>query len=212
MTPEQLTRRPLLYNNIDGTGELAMGFMGACIAFLEWMQLHAPKHSLWHSMPVFIVYWLAMSSVVHYGPRAIKQRLTYPRTGFVEYRKSTRWVPAIWAGLIAPVFTVGLALAIRSHWRLTTPVSLFGVLFAAVYAYRIATAARWKWTIAALLALGSIGIALLPPSQIARIGSGAWVVAFMLNFALWGVLLLTSGGITLWQYAAHTRPAETEEA
>jgi hypothetical protein len=44
-------------------------------------------------MWVFCIYAGLMSSIIHYGGKAIKQRITDPRTGFVEYRK--RWRPRV---------------------------------------------------------------------------------------------------------------------
>ena len=38
-------KRPVLYDNIDGVGELRMGFMCLAFALLGWLQLHAPRDS-----------------------------------------------------------------------------------------------------------------------------------------------------------------------
>ena len=86
-----LLDRPKRYSNIDGVVELGGGFMCLGFALLQWLQVHAPRHSVWHRIWVCCIYAGLMFSIMHYGSRAIKQRITYPRTGFVEYRK--RWRP-----------------------------------------------------------------------------------------------------------------------
>jgi hypothetical protein len=44
---ESLLNRPKAYYNIDGVGELAMGFMCLAGSLLAWLQANAPKDSVW---------------------------------------------------------------------------------------------------------------------------------------------------------------------
>jgi hypothetical protein len=204
---ESLLNRPKAYYNIDGVGELAGGFMCLGCGLLMWLQAHAPKDSAWHGMPAFIIYFGLMCLILHYGPKAIKNRITYPRTGFVEYRKrDTRWRPAILTAVVAAAVTVGLGIALRRHWNLTTPASLFGLLFAASYAYHFARTVPWKWVVVCVLALGSVAIALLPADVVGR----SWQGAFILIMMLYGAVLLVSGGISFWYYLRHTEAPAPE--
>ena len=90
---ESLLNRPKYYNNIDGLGELGGGFMALSFGFIQWMQVRSPAHSAWHSMWVFCIYFGSMWAIHRYGTKAIKEHITYPRTGFVEYRKRDRVWP-----------------------------------------------------------------------------------------------------------------------
>jgi hypothetical protein len=52
---ERLMQRPKLYNNIDGVGELGMGFMLLCFALLEWLQINSPASAIWHRVYVLFL-------------------------------------------------------------------------------------------------------------------------------------------------------------
>src|ERR1035438_6134112 len=91
---ESLLQRPKLYYNIDGVGELGIGFMCLGYALFGWLQLHAPKHSAWHQMYTFVIYWTVVVLILHHGPKTIKNRFTCRRTGLVDSRpRGKYWVP-----------------------------------------------------------------------------------------------------------------------
>jgi hypothetical protein len=206
-----LLDRPKAYYNVDGVGELGGGFMCLAYALLGWMQLHAPKGSVWHSMYTFIIYFGLMCLIIRYGSKAIKKHITYPRTGFVEYRKRDTWLPMIMGGGISMLMVVALVLAIRSHWNLTTSVSLYGLLVAAGYAYRFARTVRWKWLVAWAMAFASLLIAVNPADLVESLADHSWIGALWLMFMLYGTMLLISGGISFGLYLRHTQ-APSQEA
>jgi len=212
-----LLNRPRLYYNIDGVGELGMGFMGLAVGLFLSLQAHSPKDAVWHRMYTFVVYWTAMCLTIHYGSKAIKNRITYPRTGFVEYPAwESKWRPAIIAALVAAPVSAGIAFAMRSQWKMSTPLAFIGVLLAASYAYGFARTVRWKWTIAAALTAGSVVVAFLPADLLCSVAgdsrpipaqlAGTWILTFL----LYGALLSISGGISFWLYMRHTRPPEPD--
>src|SRR5579863_8541537 len=116
---KSLLNRPKNYNNIDGVGELEGGFMLLSFGFLQWMQVRSPEHSAWHSMWLFGLYFGSVIAILHYGTKAIKEHITFPRTGFVEYRKRDRVWPTVFAAVAAPAFLAIIILALRRHWDLT---------------------------------------------------------------------------------------------
>src|ERR1019366_6838516 len=91
---ESLLQRPKLYNNIDGVGELGMGFMLLGFALLMWLQVHSPGSAIWHKVYVVLPLILLLGSIIDQGSKAIKRHITYPRTGFVEYKKRAKVWPA----------------------------------------------------------------------------------------------------------------------
>src|ERR1035437_4932599 len=105
---ESLLARPKLYNNIDGVGELSGGVMALSYAMLLWFQVHAPAGSAWHQMYTMFIYVGLMCAVIHYGSKAIKTHITYPRTGFVEYRKRDRVRPMILGFCVSALVGAGL--------------------------------------------------------------------------------------------------------
>ena len=210
---ESLLNRSKAYYNIDGVGELAMGFMCLAYALLMWLQAHAPKDSVWHGMPAFIIYFGLMCLILHYGPKAIKKRITYPRTGFVEYpKRDTLWRPMILGAAVSAALSAGLMVGLRRHWNLATPAALIGLLFAASYAYGIARMrmARWKWAAVWVVALGSLVIAFLPADSVGAVANPLWRGAFLLTMMLYGAVSLVSGGISFWLYLRHTQPPAPE--
>jgi hypothetical protein len=210
-----LLNRPKSYYNVDGVGELGIGFMCLSFAFLSWMQLRAPEHSLWNKPYTFVAFILAMNAVIKYGSEAIKKRITYPRTGFVEYRKRDAvWIPLIAGAVAAAAIAMLVAVARRAHWQLVAPASLIGLLFAASYAYSVARTVHWKWVVAIAMAIASVWIAVLPPERIAAVIAHSWTArlfppkaigAFLINLTLYGALLLLSGGISFALYLRHTQ-------
>jgi hypothetical protein len=224
---ESLLQRPKFYNNIDGVGELGMGFMMFGFALLSWLQAHSPAGSLWHKVYVVLPLILLMVSIIDYGSKAIKRHITYPRTGFVEYKKRDSVWPVAIAFVTSALVAAGLAFAARSHWGidshfgLTVPAALVGLVFAAAYAYGVARAVRWKWTVVCAIAICSVVIAMLPADWVgAMAGStssaGAFsagvVGAWLLSILTYGTILLISGAISFVIYLRHTQPpARTAE-
>jgi len=49
-------------------------------ALLGWLQSHSPEHSFWNQMYTLFLFVGVMCAIIHYGSRAIKNRITYPRT------------------------------------------------------------------------------------------------------------------------------------
>jgi hypothetical protein len=170
-------------------------------------------------MYAFVIYMAVMFSIVHYATRAIKNHITYPRTGFVAYRKLDTVWPRILAAILAPLALVGLFAARRYRWDITASFYPFGLLSAAGYAYRFARAVRWKWLVACAMALGSLAIVFLPADLLAAVADDSWVThpvrtrlvaSLLLYMLLCGVLLSISGGISFWLYLRHTRPPAQE--
>lgn len=217
-----LLDRPRAYYNIDGVGELGIGFMCLGYALIGWVQVHAAQDSVWNQMYMLLVYFVALLGPIHYGSKAIKKHITYPRTGFVEYRKrDTLWRPLFLGLGFSALASAGAIVAARSHWDMSTPAALMGLVFAATYAYGFARAVRWKWVVVWVMTLGSLVIAFLPADLAGALANGSWVTnqfpaqlvgAFLLTVLLYGMTLLISGGISLWLYLRHTQaPAKGGE-
>jgi hypothetical protein len=214
-----LLDRPRLYYNIDGLSELGIGVMCVGGALLLWLPAHSPARSVWHRISFFVVIGLAWA--IHYGTKAIKTHITYPRTGFVEYRRGDRLRTWIIAAVLGALIPLGLGVAVRRHWDITTPASLIGLVFAASYAYGIARAVRWKWVVVWAIALGSVVITFLPADFLEALANESLVThpgrakldgAILLSLMTYGAMLLISGGITFWLYLRHTQaPAQESQ-
>jgi hypothetical protein len=106
MTTQEQVRsyleQPKRYYNIDGLGEIGIGVMMLGLALFSWLQASTPKGSLWNRQSSFFVCVALMLIVIDRGTKLVKQRITYPRTGFVEYRRDAKaWMAALAAGSLA---------------------------------------------------------------------------------------------------------------
>jgi len=214
---ESLLNRPKLYRNIDGVVELGGGFMAMSAGLLLCVSSHAPTNSIWHNVSFVILVGVLL--IIHYGSKAIKNHITYPRTGFIEYRKEGTVWPRIASALLGPLGLGVLFVARRRHWDVTAAVPLFGLLFAAAYAYGIARTVRWKWAVVCALTLGSLVIAFLPASLLGAVADDSWVThpvrtrlvgEYLLTMMTDGTILLISGAISLWLYVRRTEAPPQE--
>lgn len=215
MEIDNYLNRPKSYYNIDGVGELGIGFMCLAFALLQWLQVSSPKDSIWNGMHTLFLYVGLMSLIIHYGSKAIKKHITYPRTGFVEYRKDvTFWRPLVITFCVSALVSIALVAVVkgRVHVSLTTPVALFGLVFAAIYGRNFAKAARWKWIVAFLMGLGSLAIAMLPEefatyvigdSRLTAQFPSRLMAASLLSFSWYGIVLLISGAVSFYEYVRH---------
>src|ERR1039457_494141 len=112
MTIQELTNRPKAYYNIDGVGELEMGVFWIGFALILRAQERTPSGSVWHQP---LIYFALLVAILHYGSKAVKTHITYPRTGFVEYRKSQRFWTGILAAVSGSLGVVAIVVVIRSH-------------------------------------------------------------------------------------------------
>jgi branched-subunit amino acid transport protein len=214
-------KQPRLYYNIDGLGELGMGVMFLGWALLLWLQAHTPREAIWHQMYGFLVYVGVLLAVIHYGTKAIKTHVTYPRTGFVEYRRRYRWLTAVVTAALTALAIPVLIFATRRHWDVTALPSVFGLVLAAGFTWRIAGAVRWKLAVGVAMVAASLAIALLPPSYLAGLADDSWTIhpvrtklvgGFLLTLIVYGGLWLISGGISFWLYLRHTQePAQESQ-
>lgn len=208
ITLQEILNRPKAYYNIDGVGELGMGFFLLGYVLLAWLQGNTAKDSFWNQMYGFAIYFGLMLSIIHYGSKAIKTYITYPRTGFVEYRRRDKFWRAIMGAVVGALVPIAIVVALRSHWDITASVTSFGLLCAACYAWGIVRTVRWKWVVVCLVAAGSIAIPALPADLVGSLANHPWL--FFLLFC--GAMLAVSGGVSLWLYVRHTQAPTRETA
>jgi len=214
-TPIQaLLNRPRNYNNIDGTGEISAGLILLGFLFAFWMQIHTALHSFWNRSFGSILCMLALCLALHYGMKAFKQKITFPRTGFVRYRAKSIWYVLATAGTTAAT----VVLISRNLRHLLDAASaigfLYGFFLAVCYGYGIARSVPWKWRVASAIFLSGTVVALLPAAVLQTLVAGSsarndlgfkLIVALFPYFLVWSTLLLLSGFISLVLYLRDTR-------
>jgi hypothetical protein len=190
----------------DGSSELAFG--GLCLLLAIYFYAQAIYTGSWFAAllsGIGILVLIGGGYLANRLVRTLKERLTYPRTGYVSYRpgrKMQRGVriaiifaaSALVAGLLALFFA-------GSPDRLDLMPVMAGLVFGAAIAWIGHRAALQRFYLLGLLSL--------------LIGAGVSVSGLSANLDLtifYGALslvLFTSGGITLWRYIRHN-PASKE--
>jgi len=206
--------RPKRYDNIDGTGEMAFGLMALGYTFLNYVQAGLPENSMWRhgfaSMLLFFAGLLLMFGLILWVPKAIKKRITWPRTGYVAYRVGGKswWTAMVAIAAVSVVIAAGFGCLMRFDRQHDWMGLLWmgaAALYAAAYAvwiYRTERHHPWKWLVLLFMALGLLAIALIAPADFV----GLWRP--MLLFV--GLTWLGSGGATLYLYIRHTQPPAPE--
>jgi hypothetical protein len=198
---QEVERKTYRYWYTDGLAEIASGIIFALLGVFFLVQSLDP-HGLMALLSavilpvVLIAGMLLMRRMISVG----KERLTYPRTGYVAYRrqrKSRRWaagVMAMFTSLLLVVFQQRVA------WSMSWLLLLEGLAIGAGLAYPAYRFGLARFYALALLAILVAAGAALKVTDI-ELGN-----AFF--FGAMGVGLLSSGGVTLVTYLQSTRPPE----
>lgn len=191
-TIDAAMRRPQRYWYEDGLGELAAGALFLLVGLLFFSE------AVWHLPPSFssiglIVLAFFGIQLARRVVKALKSRLTYPRTGEVTYRQAPRYRSKLAAvALAAMVIAAVVAFAIKSTLPLSWVPFLDGFvigLFLLYFAHKN-TLNRFYLLSAVSVMLGFL-IGMTGMGD--QLGSAAYFSAF-------GVALLVSGGATLSAY------------
>jgi hypothetical protein len=200
-------KRVKRYWYTDGIGELAGGGMifliGLYFAGQEWLPKGSVGRTLLESSLVLLLVGGAV--VTRWLVNALKARLTYPRTGYVEYQTGQKNTSS------RRLLTAGIAMGVSAllvifgrfvgsfNWLPGFTGLLFGVVFIILRA-RASGLGRFYM-------LGSFCIIL----GMALSFSGLSIAYSLgLFYGLTGVVLMLSGGVTLHRYLRH-HPLPAEE-
>lgn len=192
---DDYVKRPMRYGNIDGLEELGTGLGWAGFALIMWFQETAPSSSLWHREMTFIVCVGGFALVVHYVKKALKKRITHPRTGYVKYRQTTKGVWRIVEAILVAV-AVALAVVFVSQ-RFALPsfkmviIALTSVAWGLMYAMLTRLDEPWRWVVLVALVAAPPTVAMLPLAPLWR---------DHLPFVLQGLIFMISGAIALTLY------------
>jgi hypothetical protein len=140
--------------------------------------------------------------VVLFGVRALKKRITYPRTGFVKYRglAGKPWLLVLITGAIAMPMGILFNLLLR-HSRYSVNAALISVMWGLLYAFATKLDEAWRWVVLAVIVSGPVVISELPLDPL-------WLD--MLPFGFLGLIFLVSGGIALCLYLRRSQPPKKE--
>jgi hypothetical protein len=201
---KQLERRTLQYWYVDGLAELATGVVSLALALLLLLAGLARPGSLIArfnalAVPVIIIGGALLSRLV---VRALKERLTYPRSGYVVYRSARprkRWLNAVIGGGVGALTAV--LIVTRSDVRALLP-ALEGLLLGLAWFFAAGKLGlRRFYVLAALSAIAGVAAMLAGLDE----SLGAALV-----FGIMGLGLLGTGAFALRHYLLTTLPPVAE--
>jgi hypothetical protein len=203
---EQRVKR---YWYTDGIGELISGGMFMLLGIYFAAQQYLGEKSLAGGLlqAGLVLFLIGGMSIGRWLIKAMKSRLTYPRTGYVEYRvdrqnmNRRRVIVATVAGLVA-AFSLVFAQRIASFLNLT--LALTGILVGVILIFLQGRASGLE----RFYALGAISIVLGIALSLSSLPDGYSLGLF---YGLMGLAFVLSGGIVLRRYVQENPfPAEDE--
>ncbi|HWQ46744.1 MAG TPA: hypothetical protein VN376_07745 [Longilinea sp.] len=204
---ETIRKRTQQYWYVDGISELGGGaalfLVGAFYLALELLSSSPLKAVLTGFLQPVII--LGLIFACRYAVRKLKEKITYPRSGFVQYRERTskrRWFVALVSGAVGALTTIGLSLA--SEWIRLTIIPVICGFFMSLLEFYIGSVigvARFYWLAAVPLLTGII---------LSIVGvSDQMAIAILLGGT--GLMWMISGAFVLAAYLKrYPLPAEGE--
>jgi len=203
---EQRVKR---YWYTDGIGELIGGGIFILLGIYFAAQQYLGENSLVGGLlqAGLVILLIGGMAIGRWLIKALKSRLTYPRTGYVEYRvdrESTnkrRIVVAVVAALVA-AFSMVFAQRIASFLNLT--LALTGILVGVILSFLQGRGSGLE----RFYVMGAISIVLGIVLSLSRLPDGYGLGLF---YSLMGFSFIVSGGLTLRRYLQENPlPAEAE--
>ena len=203
---QDLERRVKSYWYEDGIGELAGGGMLVLLGLYFGAQGYFGEASMVTVIlsVSMVLLFLAGAYAVRRLVMTFKNRVTYPRTGFVEYRTDRE--QAKWRRYAAAVLAIGFAAALVAHYRSIRGVDLL-VLLTGLMVGLILIVLRGRasglgrfYVLGAFAILFGAGLSLTGLPQ---------AYGLALFYGLMGFALMISGGLTLRRYL-HANPLPAE--
>jgi hypothetical protein len=201
----QAANRARRYWYVDGLNEMAFG--GLCLLLGIYFQVLSSFHSssmLGQMLEAgFALVVIGAALLLNKAMKVLKERITYPRSGYVSYKQPGavhRLATGLLAATIAAVLSAVLMLAPAGlDWM----AGLTGLALAAVWLF---IAWRFQLSRFAALSLFSLGSGIF--LALTQLDGLAGVAAI---YFLEGAALLATGGITFWAYLRGTQPASQTE-
>jgi hypothetical protein len=190
-------RRGRNYWADDGLAEVAVGVLLMLAGLLFVVEATAPDSSPLASMSAILLPLLAIGGlmVVRLGVARLRERITYPRTGYAAVPPPERANGRVAAGIAVLIAAVLAALLVRTPSSLSLP-ALDGIVigaFLAVTAYRHRLARFYALSAASVLV--GLGVAFSGLGD--NLGTGAY-------FGIFGLILTIAGAATLSRYLKRT--------
>jgi hypothetical protein len=201
---DQAVQRTQQYWNIDGIPELIFGGIFMLLGIYFLIQTALPPESLLANLLNIAFVFIVLGGGFLGGRliNSLKTRLTYPRTGYVSYKRSRgkdRWIAGAFAIIIAAVVSAFFILSPTYMAWIPGVTGIIASGFLLVIGYRLALARFYA--LAAISLILGVGISL------SGMGNDPGLAIF---YGLMGLAVIISGAVTLHNYLQNN-PAAQEE-
>jgi MFS family permease len=192
-----IAARPRRYENVDGTTEMSFGLMIFAMTLMGYLIPIAEKNAILPRglagylliLAGTLVPFILLGTVL---TRTIKKHITYPRTGYVAYRRMTgenRWRTGFFAialSVAAAILASLVPLIQRNHdSSIVRALMIFGFLGPyAFFALNTSKEHPWKRYVIFAMAIGLLTIAFLVPGDTEQLSRpvmvfsvSAWLVS-----------------------------------
>jgi hypothetical protein len=199
-------KRSMQYWYVDGTFEFSFGGLSLMLAAYFYANYRLTDSWLANLLTgLFVLVILGSAWLVNRLVMAMKERLTFPRTGYIAFQRKTgssRLKRMLLAGFVAATVSALMTILLMNRpagfdWTVAAP----GIFFGAVITYLGIRTGLARFYINAAVSLGT-GIAL----GFANLPENIGLTCF---YGILGLALLLIGGLSLWQYLRQN-PAPTE--
>lgn len=194
---QQVEKRVKRYWYTDGIAELASGGMFILLGLYFGIQVIFGEKSLFSIFlqVILVLVLIAGFLIVHKLVNTLKTRLTYPRTGYVEYRVNDREVKRRrWIIVTAAAVLSGVSMLLEIYIiNLDSVILITGLLAGIIFITLRGRSSGLKrfYTLGGLAIVLGIVLSLSPLSQIKDLA---------LFFGLLGIVIVISGVYVLRQY------------
>jgi hypothetical protein len=197
---KKVMRQAQSYWYVDGLTELATGALLVVLGlYLAALGLMGPTDTAaWLNNAGVPLLILCGALLGRWAVGRLKERLTYPRTGYVAYHTQRAGIKALAAvlGLVVSALLVAAVIILHTGWLKSIAPAIAAAIFIAVLGYQYGLS-RFYWLAGYTLLLG-LPLALLQAND-------RFFVAILAGGA--GLGFLVCGGLTLRRYLATTRLA-----
>ncbi len=193
----------------DGIGELIGGAMFLLLGLYFFLQQYfgdRPSVSviLESGLVVFMIVALVLGRRLN---NALKARLTYPRTGYVEYRRAEK--NKFWRRILTVVFAMVIGMFVIVIARNVNAIDSLVAVTGALVAVILLVKQGWSSGMPRFYLLSAISLVLGIALSFSGLPRGYNLTAY---YGLMGVTFALSGGLTLRRYLQENHlPADMEQ-
>jgi len=201
---DQVTRRTRQYWFVDGLAELSVGGTFIVLGLYFYLQSILPSGSLvlLTIQLGFVVLLFGVIFLSRYLVKKFKSRLTFPRTGYVSYKRASKKQRIVSASIAIIIASLNIAVFLSTPLSLNWIPAITGLIVGIVWLISAIRVGLIRFYLQSILSL-LLGVGL----SLARLGT---YQSLAIYYAVMGTVLLISGGVTLAKYLRQFPTSEND--